>query len=445
MGRANDLDAAGVTKPWTMPPPPEPPKDLPPLPPPPRPATAPTWSEPGAAAPAKVPQTFEDFASRMGREIVKVGPLFRIGAVLILCGALILVAENAMIFSSTVGQIQTAQQAFNNPGNNTSAQGTGNTLSNMQSYFAMLTVATSLDVIGFSALGGGAILIGIGSQFIVFRNRFDGQERRPSKSVLILACISGAFAFMWVFYTTTWRMELTGSSTGVWSWVPPMFDVGAWVNNRGVPQSVHDFSESFPRASTGWIYAAVMQVPAALFFFLAGWRLKKETGIRFGGTSWLVWSITNLLGTIVFIAATIGALEAATSIDFSSPDSWGTAIGGVAIQLGVAAATKLFFIPLWGIISFAILSISGLKLLRIRPGKAVMSDKILKEILKAEPTPAPAPPADGGVWPLGAPAPPPPAPPVGGATAMATSLPAPRKGDDVWVPLSGPPPEPPVE
>jgi hypothetical protein len=432
-------------KPWTMPPLPEAPKDLPPLPPPPGPRSGQPVSDRAAEPPAKVPLTFEDFASRMGREVVKVGPLFRIGAVLIICGALILVAENALIFTSTVGQIQTAQQAFNNPGNNTSAQGTGNTLSNMQGYFAMLSVATSLDILGFSALGGGAILMGLGSQFIVFRNRFDGEEKRPSKSIMILALISGACAFLWVFYTTTWRTQLTGSPTGDWSWVPPMFDVGSWVNNRGIPQSVRDFSATFPRAGPSWMIAAGMQIPAAAFFFLAGWRLKKETGIRFGGTSWLVWSFTNLIGTIVFVIATIGALEQTSSIDFSSPDSWSSSIAGIALQLGIAAGTKLFFIPLWAIISFAILSISGIKMLRITSGKALMSDKILKDILKAEAAPAPPPPPDGGVWPLGSPAPPPPPAPGGGASAMATSLPQPRTGEDVFVSVPGGPPQGPLK
>jgi hypothetical protein len=206
---------------------------------------------------------------------------------------------------------------------------------------------------------------------------------------------------------------------------------------------VTDFSDRFPRASQGWLSAAVMQIPAALFFFLAGWRLKKETGIRVGGTSWLVWTFTNLLGTALFIAVTIGALQQTQHINFADPDSWGTEIGGVALQLGVAAATKLFFVPLWATIAFAVFTISGVKLLMIKPGRAVMSDKILKDILKAQPTPEAAPPEGGGVWPLGAPAPP--TTPGGGTSAMATSLPQRQQGDDVFASVPGGPPQGPLK
>lgn len=440
VAKESELEAPGVTKPWSMPPVPTPPQGLAPLPPVPGPVPPPV--EAAAVPPsARSPITFEDFASRMGREIVKVSPLFRIGAVLILCGALVLAAENAMIFTSTVGQIGGAMNAFQDPGNNTSASGTGNAISNMQGYFAMLTVATQLDVIGFGALGGGSILLGIGSLGLVFRHRFDGEERRPSKTVLIFGLASGAFALLWVMYTTQWRTGLTGSSTGDWSFVPHMFNVQDWIQSRGVPTEVNDFVDTFPRISQNWLYAAVMQVPAALCFYLMGWRIKKETGIRVGGASWVVFSILALIGTALFIAATIGALMAASHIDFSNPDSWSGSITQVALQLGVAAATKLLFVPLWATISFAILSIAGIKLMMIKPGKVTMSDSLLKQILKAQPAAEGVPdPAVPMTTMLGAPAPaalgaPPQA-------AMSTSLPT-RQDGDVVVSLMGPPTTPP--
>ena len=108
---------------------------------------------------------------------------------------------------------------------------------------------------------------------------------------------------------------------------------------------------------------------------------------------------------------------------------------------GVQTCALPIFVPLWATISFAVLSLSGLKLLRIRVGKVTMSDKMLKEILKAQPAEAGAP--FLGDQPmttaLGAPAA---AAPLqaGPPAAMATSLPNPKKGDDVVVSLMGPPP-----
>jgi hypothetical protein len=436
LAKDHDLEAPGVTKPWTMPPEPKAADNLPPLPPVPGlPRLEPLPPEP--AAPASKPLSFEDHASRMGREIVKLGPLFRIGAVLVVCGALVLAAENVMIATSTSAQLQNAQSIFQNPGNNTTSQSTGDALHNMQGYFAMLNVATQLDIIGFSALGFGIILIGVGSRFIVFRNRYDSEEKRPSVSVLIPAVISGAFCLMWVMYTQQWRQALFGTTTpGDWTFIPSMFNVQEWVNNRGTPPSVAAFAESFPRASERWIMAAVMMVPAALFFYIAGWRLKKETGIRFGGTSWLVFSVLALIATVAAISATIGALEQAAHIDFSNPDSWQSSIAGVGLQLGVAAVLKLLVVPAWATLSFALLAVSGFKLLSLKPGKVVMSDKLLKAILKAQPSqPAAAQGASGGDWsPIG--------PPASGSSAMSTALPSPKSGD-VVVALSGAPLQPP--
>jgi hypothetical protein len=41
-------------------------------------------------------------ASRMGRAVDRVHPVFRLGAVLLLCASLLLVAQNALILTTTV-------------------------------------------------------------------------------------------------------------------------------------------------------------------------------------------------------------------------------------------------------------------------------------------------------------------------------------------------------
>jgi len=401
-----------------------------------------TPPSPGVAGFEPQSPDFAAIASRMGREVARVSPVFRVAAVLILVGALILVVENAMIFTSTVSMAATAPQIFDSPANNTSAQGTGQILASTEGYFATLATATKLDIVGFSALGIGAILVGLGSRGIVFRMRFDGEEKRPSKAVLILGLLSGAFALLWVVLTMTWRTELTGLSTGDWAFAPGMFDFEAWASARQIPPNVENFVNSFPAASTNWILAAIMQVPAAAFFFATGWAIKRDTGIKVGGLSWVVFSVIALIGVVVFVTAVIGALMTVGGMDFADPSSLGEAIPSIAIQLGVAAVTKLLFIPFWGMLSFLILSIAGFKLMRIRPGKVLMGDKDVRAIVKtpsAAAFPAAAAPPAAGAPPTG---------PMGSLSrvppmaATETSLRAPPSGD-VVVTLSGPPSPPP--
>ncbi len=441
------LSAPSKPPAWSMPPPPRDAEPTPqgpssPLTPPP-PISGPPMQAPSVPGFALQAPDFAAFASRMGREVVRVSPVFRIAAVLILVGALVLTAENALIFTNSVRFASGASGLLEAPTNNSSASGVGATLANTEAYFGALAIATTMDVVGFSLLGAGALLLGIGSRGIEFRQRFDGQIRKPSKAILVFGVASGVCCFLWVFFTIGWRTALTGTPTGNWSFVPAMFDLQAYVNAHGFPDPVNNFINGFPTASLQWMLAAIIQVPAAAFFYGAGWGIKRETGHKIGGLSWISFSIIAMVGTILFVVAMMGVILAIQRISFTDSSALSNAFSQIAIQLAVGAATKLLVLPFWGMLSFALFSIAGLRLMRVRPGKIVMGDADIKAIIKTPSAPeAPVPvPAPFETAPLGAPAPPAaPAPPP---PAMTTALSPPQKGGDVLVSLPPKPPEQP--
>ena len=419
-------------------------------------------SGPSAAAPQAVPPqaqgglpapgTFEFFAARMGRELSRVTPFFRIAGLLIVAGSLLLAAENAIVFTETVGVVQSAQGLMSTPENNTTAQSTGEFLNNTQAYFQTLQLATQLDLIGYTMLGAGAMLVGLGSIGIELRSRFDSTTRRPNKAILVCGALSGVFAMLWVYYTVTWRTQLTGAATGDWSFAPAMFNLNDYIQARGFPEGVTRFLDTFPSVSTNWLLATVMQVPAAVFFVATGWLLKRETGIKIGGLSWVAFSIVALLGTAIFVTAMMGVVMALRSIDFTQPQTLEGLTGDIALQLGVAAIAKLIVVPFYAMVSFLIFSIAGFRLLKIGKGRIVMGDKDLKAILKTPSLPETPvqeawklPPEPGA--PAGPPLPPVPFSgselgPAASGGAVATSLPSPPSGD-VVVTLGGAPPQPP--
>ena len=394
------------------------------------------------------PGAFEFFASRMGRELSRVTPFFRIAGLLIVAGSLVLAAENGMVFVKTVAVAQSAQGLLSTPENNTTAQATGDLLNSTQDYFQTLALATQLDLFGYSMLGAGALLVGLGSIGIELRSRFDGTTRRPSKAIFVCGALSGIFAMLWVYFTVQWRTQLTGAATGDWSFAPSMFNLNDWVQSGGqLPGGVQHFVDTFPQASTNWLLATAMQVPAAVFFVATGWLLKRETGIKIGGLSWVAFSIVALLGTAIFVAAMMGVVQAIKRINPAEPQTLEGVTQDIALQLAVAAIAKLIVVPFYAMVSFLIFSIAGFRLLRIKTGRIVMGDKDLKAILKTPSLPdapavhqaeafAPGPPALFGGAPLGRPA--------GGLPAVATSLPSLPSGD-VVVTLGGAPPEPPKE
>lgn len=412
-------------------------------------AAAPPEATPSGAAAG--PSSFEFFAARMGRDLSKVTPFFRIAGLLIIAGSLVLAAENALVFSQTVGVVQSAQGLLSTPENNTTAQSTGELLNSTHAYFEMLTFATQLDLLGYTMLAAGAMLVGLGSIGIELRSRFDHSVRRPSKAILVCGALSGVFAMLWVYYTVQWRTQLTGLATGDWSFAPSMFSLNDYIQARGFPPVVLDFLAAFPQASTNWLLATAMQVAASIFFVITGWLLKRETGIKIGGLSWVAFSIVALLGTLVFVTSMMGVVQALNAA-IEQPQTLEGQTSDLALQIGVAAVAKLLVVPFYAMVSFLLFSVAGFRLLKIKRGRIVMGDKDLKAILRTPsmsespveqawalppapgaPTLAPLPPVPFSGAPLG--------PPAMG-TVGSTGLPAPPSGD-VLVTLGGAPREPP--
>lgn len=400
---------------------------------PPRQEPAPAPAPPAAAA----TPAFEAFASRMGRSVDRVHMLFRLGAVLLLVASLILVAENALVFTSTVSFATGGGLDLASPSNASQANGTvGGIYASAGEFLSTLSFATTLDIMGFTLLGAAMVLLALGSQGIRMRMRYDGSDVPKSKLIPIGTGLAGACFFGWVALTTSWRTALTGSPTGDWSGIRELFDASGVISNAGsggsiIPGPVEAMIDAFPSVTGMWMGATLLLIVGAIGILIAGAGFRRATGMRAGGVGFLIFSILAFVGIIVFIGA-VSALFAAVELAFSSG---GQGVEAAFASLAIAMVVKLLVVPFWAIVGFSMLALVGARFALLRPGTVLLAPADIKAIKRAQPAP------DQSAAQPGAAAPP--APLVAEADMLPTDLGAAAVGADVVVEVPAAPKPPP--
>jgi hypothetical protein len=313
----------------------------------------------------------------MGREVVRVHPLFRAGAVIVLAAALLLVAENALVFTSTTSLALGGGLDAASPTDPSSANQTvSGIFSVVGDFVSGLSLATTLDLIGFALLGAGMALLGLGSRGIEIRVRFDGTTAPKSRLIPAGALLAAACFFGWVGLTTAWRSALTGSPTGDWTGIQSLFDADGIGSGSVVPASVQQMIDTFPTVTGMWMFATLLLIPAAVGILLAGAGFKRTTGLRAGGVGFLIFSILAVVGVVIFLGS-IESLFAAVEEAFSTG---GQGIEQAFTSLAVAMVVKLLVVPFWAIIGFSMLAIVALRLSLLRNGAVLLAPEDVRAI-----------------------------------------------------------------
>jgi len=115
--------------------------------------------------------SFTEHATRMGRELTRVGASFRFAGIIIMIGALLLAAQNALILGVSLQEaIASGVPLDAGVGqNNSSANATFTELVGAGRFYSRVSLATQFDLVGFSLLGVGLLLFGRGSRNIELR------------------------------------------------------------------------------------------------------------------------------------------------------------------------------------------------------------------------------------------------------------------------------------
>lgn len=324
--------------------------------------------------------SFSDHATRMGREITRVGRGFKSAGVLIMIGALLLAAQSTLVLGSALLQAQSTAVPLGEAGagDNSSANATFSGLAGSGRLFGRLAIATQFDLVGFCLLGAGLILLGRGARNIEVRLRATGDKRKVPRRAASAGVVSGALCFLWVALTVYWRSALTGTATGDWSSLASSLSTSGISSATGIPEGARAFLGTFPGVGALWVAASALLLLASLSLYSAARAVHKATGIKLGGALWVWAAGASTVATLVFVGALITIIGDANA---ASAQGGEPNYGSAFTVLFLGAGAKLVVAPLVSAFGFLALVRVGARIARFKEGKVLLSESDVRAIL----------------------------------------------------------------